>query len=308
MMEKAEARTILIAGPTAGGKSAVAAALASEISGEIINADALQVYRDLRILSARPSKTDEARAPHHLFGHVDAARRYSVGEWSRDVATIVAEIHARGSAAIFVGGTGLYFRALEKGIAEAPEIDAESRDHAAARLEEIGLDAFRREVLEFDPAMARLDPNDRQRHLRAFEVYHATGAPLSEWRGGETPLVDRIDARILIEPPRETLYRSIEARFDAMLAEGALEEARALFDRGLDRDLPAMKAVGAAELIAHLRGETSLDVAVSLAKRNSRRLAKRQLTWFRNQTPNWPRESNPAMALGGLRAALAEKT
>lgn len=308
MMEKAEARTILIAGPTAGGKSAVAAALASEISGEIINADALQVYRDLRILSARPSKTDEARAPHHLFGHVDAARRYSVGEWSRDVATIVAEIHARGSAAIFVGGTGLYFRALEKGIAEAPEIDAESRDHAAARLEEIGLDAFRREVLEFDPAMARLDPNDRQRHLRAFEVYHATGAPLSEWRGGETPLVDRIDVRILIEPPRETLYRSIEARFDAMLVEGALEEARALFDRGLDRDLPAMKAVGAAELIAHLRGETSLDVAVSLAKRNSRRLAKRQLTWFRNQTPNWPRESNPAMALGGLRAALAEKT
>lgn len=288
-----EMRVILIAGPTASGKSTAALALAARTGGEIINADAIQVYRDLRILSARPGEEDLKRAPHHLYGHVDGAVRYSVGGWARDAARAIAGVHARGRAAIVVGGTGLYFRALENGLSEAPEIPEAIRRAAHDRLEVAGPEKFRDEVLAFDPAMARLDPADRQRHLRAWEVFHACGVSLSELqtRPG-APIVDRIDARAVIEPPRETLYAEIDARFDRMIDAGALAEARALSERDLDPASPVMKAVGAAELIACLRGEISLETAAALAKRNTRRFAKRQLTWFRHQAKDWPRAAS----------------
>lgn len=290
-------KTILIAGPTASGKSAAALMLAEKIGGEIVNADAIQVYRDLRILSARPTPAEEARAPHHLYGHVDGRVRYSAGGWARDAATAIAGVHARGKTAIIVGGTGLYFRALEFGLAEAPEIPAEVRAAAQARFEEIGAAAFRAEVLAFDPAQMRLDPADRQRHIRAWEVFHAAGVPLSEiQKRPGAAIVERIDARVVIEPPRAALYAAIEARFDAMVAAGALDEARALAERRLDPGLPVMKAVGAAELLAHLAGRISLEEAVDLAKRNTRRFAKRQLTWFRHQAAAWPRVSTPEAA------------
>ena len=291
-------RTILIAGPTASGKSAAALALAEKIGGEIVNADALQVYRDLRVLSSRPTEAEEAQAPHHLFGHVDGRVRYSAGEWSRDAARAIAGIHARGKAAVVVGGTGLYFRALERGLSAAPEIPASARAEAEALHAQIGAEKFREKLIAVDPAMARLDPADRQRHLRAYEVFLASGRPLSEHqqRPG-APMIARIDAKIAIEPPRAALYAAIEARFDAMLARGALEEAQALAARRLDPELPVMKAVGAAELMAHLKGALTLDEAASLAKRNSRRLAKRQLTWLRNQSKDWPRAASPAEAV-----------
>ncbi len=305
MPDASSGKTILIAGPTASGKSAVAFALAIERSAEIVNADALQVYRDLKVLSARPSDEERARIPHHLFGHVDAVRRYSVGEWLRAAKEIVADITGRGRDAIIVGGTGLYFRALEKGLAEIPDIDADTKREAAARLDALGIEAFRAEVLSVDPAMAKLDPNDRQRHLRAFEVYQATGVCLSNWQMQDVaPALTSIDARIVIEPPRELLYGEIDARFDRMLAAGALDEARALISRGLHPDLPAMKAVGAAELMAHLRGEISLDDARAAAQRNSRRLAKRQMTWLRRQMPDWPRADHVVVADRRLREML----
>ncbi|NWG93056.1 MAG: tRNA (adenosine(37)-N6)-dimethylallyltransferase MiaA [Parvularculaceae bacterium] len=300
-----EKRVILIAGPTASGKSTAALALAEKIGGEIVNADALQVYRDLRILSARPSPAEEARAPHHLYGSIDGAVRYSAGEWSRAAARVIPEIHARGRAAIIVGGTGLYFRALEGGLCAAPAIPQAIRAAAAARLEAIGTAAFRAEVLSFDPAMAGLDPDDRQRHVRAWEVYHAAGAPLSEIRKRQgAAVIDEASARLVIEPPREALYAAIERRYDAMISRGALDEARALAARGLDPGLPVMKAVGAAELFSHLAGEISHDEAIRLAKRNSRRLAKRQLTWFRGQTPDWPRAGSAEAALDHVLSAL----
>lgn len=278
---------VLIAGPTASGKSAAALALAQATGGEIVNADAMQVYRDLLILTARPGPADAAAAPHHLFGHVDAAERYSTGRWARAARAAIADITGRGRTAIVVGGTGLYFRALEGGLAEIPEIPETVRADVAARLAALGPAAFRAELLAVDPGMAALDPADRQRHIRAFEVFAATGKPLSAWQAegrGEGVLAS---ARLIIEPPRAALYARIEQRFDAMMAAGALDEARGLAARRLDPALPAMKAVGAAELMAHLRGEISLPDAVALAKQNSRRLAKRQMTWFRRQAPDW---------------------
>lgn len=297
MPERTGKRAILIAGPTASGKSAAALALAEKTGGEIVNADALQVYRDLRILSARPSSADEARRPHHLYGHVDGAVRYSAGEWSRGGAAAIAGIQTRGKTAIVVGGTGLYFRVLEKGLSEAPPVPDEVREAAAARYNELGPQAFRAEVLSFDPQMARLGPADRQRHVRAWEVFQTCGVSLSEiQRQPSAPIIDRPYARIVIEPPRDTLYAAIERRYDAMLSAGALDEARALLSRRLDPGLPVMKAVGAAELAAHLEGRISLEEAINLAKRNSRRFAKRQLTWFRNQAADWRRAESPEEA------------
>lgn len=296
---------ILIAGPTASGKSAAALMLAGEIGGEIVNADALQVYRDLSLLSARPSPADEALTRHHLFGHVDGAVRYSVGRWARDAAAALAGVRARGRPAVVVGGTGLYFRGLTKGLSEAPDIPDVIRREAEARLAAVGLDAFRAEVLAADPAMARLKPADRQRHIRAWEFWRATGRALSDIQKTEgRPIASEIAAKIVIEPPRADLYPVIDARFDAMLAAGAIDEARALQARKLDPMLPVMKAVGVAELLQHLGGAFSLDEAVRRAKQSSRRFAKRQMTWFRNQTPDWQRATAPAEAVEKIVAAL----
>lgn len=293
MTDGVEKRVVLIAGPTASGKSAAALALAEKTGGEIVNADAIQVYRDLDILSARPRPDDLARAPHHLFGFLDAGVRCSAGMWAREAGAAIAGIHARGRTAIVAGGTGLYFRALTEGLSPMPDVPAEIRKAAQARLDQIGIMAFCAEVVARDPAMARLAPGDAQRLLRAWEVIEATGEPFSSFQNApRKPLLRAAAAKLVIEPDRETLYAACDARFDLMMEKGALDEARHIASRGLDPDLPAMKALGAAELIAHLKGELSLEDAVVLAKRNTRRFAKRQLTWFRNQTPDWPRESD----------------
>ena len=298
MPELGVKKTVLIAGPTASGKSAAALSLAEKFGGTVVNADALQVYRDLQIITARPGPEETARAPHFLYGHIDGEVRYSAGEWLRDAVGAIGKIHAAGQLAIIVGGTGLYFRALEYGLSQAPRVPEEVRQAAATRLEEVGVEAFRAEVLAFDPDMARLDRSDRQRHLRAWAVYHASGERLSDiQKKPASPGLKAVHARIVIEPPREALYETIERRFLTMIAGGALEETAALHARRLDRSLPVMKAVGAAELMRHLDGEISLDEAVDLAKRNSRRFAKRQLTWFRHQAASWPRAVSAEMAV-----------
>jgi tRNA dimethylallyltransferase len=280
----------LIAGPTAGGKTALALRLAETLGGEIVNADALQLYRDLRVLSARPSPEEEARVPHHLFGVADAADAWSVGRWLAAARPVLEAIAARGKAAIVAGGTGLYFRALTQGLVQLPPIPAEVRRAALRRFDEIGEAAFRAELGAVDPAAAaRISPGDRQRLARALEVHAATGRALSDWQADAAPALAGDHHAVVLEPPREALYARCDARFAEMVGAGALEEVRALIARGLDPALPAMKAVGVRELGAHLSGELDLDEAIALGQRQTRRYAKRQMTWFRNQTPAWPR-------------------
>jgi tRNA dimethylallyltransferase len=289
-MAEKSARIVFIAGPTGAGKSDAAIAYAERAGGEIVNADAIQVYRDLDILSARPGTQALTRVPHHLYGYLDGAVRCSAGRWARDAASFIAAAAERGRIAVVVGGTGLYFRALEEGLSPIPEVSAAVRAAARRRFEEIGREAFREDVVARDPEMAHLRASDSQRLLRAWEVHEATGQPLSAWQAlPRRPLIAKPGARIVIEPERGELYRALDARFDSMLARGALGEAKRLMGRGLDPDLPVMKAVGAAELMAHLRGEIEVEAAATLAKRNTRRFAKRQLTWFRRQAASWPR-------------------
>jgi tRNA dimethylallyltransferase len=282
---------LLIAGPTASGKSALALRLAEALGGEIVNADALQLYGDLRLLTARPSPEDEARAPHHLFGVADAADGWSVGRWLEAAVAALEDIGARGKTAIVTGGTGLYFRALTEGLAEIPPVAAAVRQAAAARFEALGEAAFRAELAGRDPAAAaRIEAGDRQRLLRAAEVWDATGQALSDWQARTRPTLAAGAWRaVVMEPPREVLYARCDARMERMIAGGALEEVAALMARGLDPMLPAMKAVGLRELASHLAGERSLEEAVALARQETRRYAKRQLTWLRNQTPGWER-------------------
>lgn len=285
---------IVIAGATASGKSAAALGVAEGLGGEIVNADALQLYADLQILTARPDAGDTARAPHHLYGVLGADERASAGWWARRAAAMVAEIAARGRIPILTGGTGLYLKALLTGLSPTPPVSETVRKAAEERLDAIGLDAFRTETATRDPALvARLAGQDKQRLLRAWAVFEATGRPLSEWTAlpPEPPLrLGRVDAFVL-DPPRATLHARSEARFDRMMADGALEEARALFARDLPPDAPILKAVGLPPLLAHLRGEMERDAAVAVAKRDTRRYVKRQITWFRHQAPDWIRLS-----------------
>jgi tRNA dimethylallyltransferase len=282
---------VLIAGPTASGKSALALWLAQRIGGEIVNADALQLYADLRILSARPSPAEEAIVPHHLFGVADAADGWSVGRWARAAAPLLEQIRARGRTPIVVGGTGLYFRALTEGLAEIPETPASVEAAVAAELAAGGEAAIRRRLAAVDPqAAARIFPGDLQRLTRALAVADATGRALSAWQADTRPLLAPQAWRgVALAPPRAALYARCDARMTQMMAAGALDEVRALLARGLSAALPAMKAVGVPELAAHLAGETSLEAATALARQATRRYAKRQLTWLRNQTPDWPR-------------------
>lgn len=298
MADEASGKTVFIAGPTASGKSAAALAFARASGGEIVNADALQVYRDLDILSARPGPAEQAAAAHHLYGFLDGAQRCSAGVWSRAAADAIAGAHRRGNVAIVTGGTGLYFRALEQGLSPMPAIPDAVREAAAARYDAIGGEAFRAEVLARDPVLARIPAGDRQRLIRAFEVHEATGSPLSAHQAAaKQPLIGQVEARVVIEPDRQALYRAVEIRFQNMLNRGALQEAKLLRARGLSRELPVMKALGAAELIAHLDGELTLAEAIARAVMNTRRFVKRQMTWFRNQTPEWPRAEGPEEAL-----------
>ena len=282
---------MLIAGPTASGKSALALRLADKLGGTIVNADSMQVYRDLRIITARPTPEEEARAPHRLYGHVDAAINYSTGQWLRDVGAVLNELSRAGRPAILVGGTGLYFKALTTGLAAVPPIPADVRSTVRGRLETEGVRALYEELRDRDPGTAnRLMPNDRSRISRALEVILATGRSLSDWhREGMPPLVDAANAaKVFITCERQELVRRIETRFTAMLKAGALDEVRKLAARKLDPTLPAMKAHGVPWLIRHLDGQISLDEAAEGAIMDTRRYAKRQLTWFRNQMKDWP--------------------
>lgn len=284
-------RALLIMGPTASGKSALALALAERLGGEIVNADSMQVYRDLQIITARPSPEEEARAPHHLYGDVDAAVRHSVGDWTRRATSLIADIAARGRVPIVAGGTGLFFMALTEGLAEIPAPSADVRAEIAARRVAEGDGVLHPWLAEVDPAVAaRLAPKDFPRLSRALEVMLSTGVSIADWRMDTSPaLAADAWAGFVLTPPREPLYASIDARFDAMMAAGALAEARALLDRQLDPMLPCMKAHGLPRLAAHLRGETSLAEAIASAQQDTRRYAKRQFTWIGNQLPNWPK-------------------
>jgi tRNA dimethylallyltransferase len=283
-------QAILIAGPTASGKSALALALAEKFGGIVINADSMQVYRDLRITTARPTVEEEARAPHRLYGHVDAAENYSAGRWCVDVQAALIEAREIGKLPIIVGGTGLYFKVLTLGLAAVPAIPADVRNSIRERLEKNGILPLYAELARRDPSgAARLKPNDRTRIARALEVLEATGRSLADWhREGMQPILDAERAmKIFLVPEREELRRRIDARFDAMLADGALDEVAALDARGLDLMLPAMKAHGVPWLRRHHRGELSLAKAAEEAKKDTKRYTKRQLTWFRHQMPGW---------------------
>ncbi len=293
---------ILIAGPTASGKSGVALRLAEKFGGTIVNADSMQVYRDLRVITARPSPDEEARVPHRLYGHVDAGENYSVGRWCRDVAEALKEIAAQGRVPILVGGTGLYFKALTSGLAAVPPIPPEIRSQVRARLASEGAPPLHSELASLDPVTARrLMVNDRSRISRALEVVLATGRSLTDWHSEGMPaLIDPARAaKIFLTCERKALVARIETRFAAMLKAGALDEVRAMAARGLDPLLPAMKAHGVPWLIRHLNGEISLDQAAAGAIMDTRRYAKRQITWFRNQMQGWT-TSNPEDACAAI--------
>ncbi|MGA3138148.1 MAG: tRNA (adenosine(37)-N6)-dimethylallyltransferase MiaA [Xanthobacteraceae bacterium] len=295
---------ILLAGPTASGKSALALALAEKFGGTIINADSMQVYRDLRLITARPRVEEERRMPHALYGHVDAAENYSVGAWRSEAAAELAMAERESRAAIVVGGTGLYFNALTRGLTAMPPIPKQVRDDVRARLKSDGAAALHDELKRLDPhAAARLNRGDRARISRALEVMVATGRSIRDWHEDAKP--DGPDSlravRIFLSPERDELARRIGARFDAMIEAGAIEEVRALMARDLDPSLPAMKAHGVPWLIRQLRGEITLEQAVEGAKRDTRQYTKRQVTWFRNQLPEFA-WVDPEKALAAVEA------
>jgi len=278
------ARPVLIAGPTASGKSALALSIAERQGGVIVNADALQVFEGWRILTARPDAAEMARAPHALYGHVPFEAEYSVGQWLRDLRPILAG----DTRPIIVGGTGLYFTALTEGLADIPEIPADIRAEAGRRLAEAGPDAL---LAGLDPASAdRIDRHNPVRIRRAWEVLRATGRGLADWQDATPPpLLPLSEAQpLLVEADRDWLNARIDARFARMIAEGALDEVRANLPRWNPASLSA-RAIGAPELVAHLRGEITLDEAVAAAQRATRVYAKRQRTWFRSRMAGWPR-------------------
>jgi tRNA dimethylallyltransferase len=298
-------RAILIAGPTASGKSALALALARRHGGVVINADSMQVYRDLHRLTARPAPEEEAQAPHRLYGTIDGATNFSVGHYLAEAGRVLRETWEAGGLPIVVGGTGLYFMGLTEGLSEIPPVpdniraalraDAEGRDtpdlHAALALK--------------DPdGAARLDPNDRLRVLRALEVLAATGRPIAAYHSARRPgpLTGLACAKLFLIPDREVLRARIDARFLAMMAAGALDEVRTLAARDLDPMLPVMRAHGVPGLIAYLRGALSYDEAVARGQADTRRYAKRQVTWFRHQAgADWD-WLTPEAAMAGVEA------
>jgi tRNA dimethylallyltransferase len=290
-MREARRPVVLIAGPTAGGKSAVALELARLRPSRIINADALQVYRELPIVTAQPGRDDHKVVPHRLYGHVPAATVYSVGHWLEEVGRELEECRAGDAMPIIVGGTGLYFRALERGLARVPAIPPEVRALWRGRLREAGAGELHDELARRSRSEAqRLRPSDGQRIVRALEVLDATGRPLSYWQketGEESALAGFDALRIHVAPPRDELYRRCDARFERMLTGGAVEEVRALMALRLDRALPAMRAIGVAELAWMIEGKRSPEDIVAIAQRNTRNYVKRQLTWARRNMISW---------------------
>jgi tRNA dimethylallyltransferase len=281
---------VLIAGPTASGKSALALRLAEAAGGVIINTDSMQVYRDLRVLTARPTADEAARVPHRLYGSVDAALNFSAGAWLTEAAKALDEARAEGRRPIFVGGSGLYFKALARGLSAVPPIPVEVREGVRARLERNGVEALHAELAARDPVSAeRLKPRDRTRIARALEVVEATGRPLHDWhREGLPPLLPPgTFSALFLAPERDAVYARIDARFGQMLKDGALQEVAALAARHLDPLLPAMKAHGVPALIRHLEGELTLEEAAEIGRADTRHYAKRQFTWFRHQLPEF---------------------
>lgn len=277
---------MIIAGPTASGKSACALTVARAFGGTVINADAIQLYSELAILSNRPGEDETAGIPHRLFGTISARDPCSAGRWRALALAEIAAATKAGRLPVVVGGTGLYLKALMSGLAAVPPVPAEIREELRLLYEAVGRNGIAAELKARDPGMGAV-PKDKQRLLRALEVLVATGKPLREWQQ-KTKTGRNAGYRyaiIYLDPPRETLYEAIDRRFDDMMARGALAEARTLASLGLRADLPAMKAVGVRELLAHLRGEMDLATAVAKAKQASRNYAKRQTTWFRHQLP-----------------------
>jgi tRNA dimethylallyltransferase len=279
---------LLIAGPTASGKSHLALRLAERLGGALVNADSMQVYRDLDIVAARPGAAEMARAPHLLFGHVDGAINYSVGRYTEQMGTVLAQLRDEGLLPIIVGGTGLYFKALTQGLSEMPKVPEPIRAEWRARAQAMPVAALHAALAARDPVMAaRLRPSDPQRILRALEVHAATGQSLAFFQAAKAkPLLDiNFCLAVFLAPDRAALKVAINRRFDAMLEAGALGEVATLDRRGLDPSLPVMRALGVPQLLRHLKGEIDLAAAAELAKRDTRAYAKRQFTFARHQLP-----------------------
>lgn len=294
---------ILITGPTAGGKSALALSLARQHNGVVINADSMQVYDTLRVLTARPSQEEMEEIPHHLYGHVPAVRSYSTGDWLRDVQALLPTLRAEGRVPVFVGGTGLYFKALAGGLSDMPEIPTEIREGLRQRLLDDGPEALHAELRACDPALAeRLNPTDGHRIVRALEVFRATGKSISHFQQQSGPvIVDPARSRkLVVLPNRAFLHDRINRRFDIMLATGAIEEVERLLTLDPPSDATAMKAIGVAEIAAHLRGDMTHEMVIERGSALTRQYAKRQMTWFRNQMDeSWERFNpyGPAQSL-----------
>ena len=281
---------ILIAGPTASGKSAFALQLAKSLGGVIINADSQQVYRDWQILSARPPVEETAQAPHRMYGHVSLETIYSTGHWLEDATVELEHCHAEGAVPIIVGGTGLYFKALTLGLARIPRVDPSVRAKGEAELEHLGLAAFVTALRERDPKTCeRIDLQNPRRVLRAWEVLEQTNQGIADWQDATPPPVVPLSAchAIALTPPREWLYARCDARFDNMVAAGVLSEVETVMHMDLPSDAPGLRAVGAPELMAHLKGAMPLEDAIERTKMETRRYAKRQSTWIRNQMQAW---------------------
>ena len=284
---------ILITGPTASGKSALAVELARRHGGAVVNADSMQVYDTLRVLTARPSDDEMQGIAHHLYGHVPAGQAYSTGEWLREAEALVRNLRGAGRMPVFVGGTGLYFKALTGGLSDMPAIPAPLRERLRLRLTEEGAEALHRELAAKDPAMAEsLNPQDGQRIVRALEVLEATGRSIAAFQDRRGPMiVDPARARkIVVLPDRAVLHRRINGRFEKMLATGAEDEVRALLALGLKPEMPVMKAIGVSQIAALLRGEIGRAEVIATGSAATRQYAKRQMTWFRNQMDeSWER-------------------
>ncbi len=297
---------LLIAGPTASGKSALAIRLAEATGGVVVNADSMQVYSDLRVITARPTVEEEGQAPHRLFGHVDGAENYSVGRWVEDAKALLAELAQEGRLPIITGGTGMYFKALLRGLSDIPAVPDEVRARVRAEAEGLSAPQLHARLMALDPATAAgLRPSDPQRIIRALEVFEATGEPLVTFqtRPG-IPLLDPHTARgFFLAPEREVLKARIDARFVAMMEQGALPEVEALAARGLDPALPVMRAHGVPGLIDYLRGASTLEAAIERGQRDTRAYSKRQFTFVRHQLPEFEMVA-PETAWDAVRAQL----
>ena len=281
-----EKRAVLIAGPTASGKSALTIALALEEGGVIVNADAMQVYRELRILTARPSEQDEEQVPHRLYGHVSGASAYSVARWLADATTEIDAIWRSGRVPVIVGGTGLYFKALEQGLADIPLIPPDITTKWRAAKGDLHAELAKRDK----GAAARLNPNDRQRIIRALEVFEGTGKPLDHWQRaaqGQAVLGGVAARRLFLNPDRKVLHGRANERFARMVKQGGIEEVKALLALGLEARMPVMKAIGVRPVAAYLAGKTPLEEAIRAGQTATRQYIKRQLTWWRHQMPGW---------------------